>query len=78
MKSGLRRSLALALGLCTLTVGASAASVTFRDVPSSYWGYSHITKAASNGLVSGLGDGVRPLVKAVQRPLCHHDLRDVL
>ena len=32
MKSGLRRSLALALGLCTLTVGASAASVTFRDV----------------------------------------------
>ena len=51
------RSLALALGLCTLTVGASAASVTFRDVPSSYWGYSHITKAASNGLVSGLGDG---------------------
>lgn len=57
MKSGLRRSLALALGLCTLTVGASAASVTFRDVPSSYWGYSHITKAASNGLVSGLGDG---------------------
>ena len=57
MKSGLRRSLALALGLCTLTVWASAASVTFSDVPSSYWGYSHITKAASNGLVSGLGDG---------------------
>ena len=57
MKSGLRRSLALALGLCTLTAGASAASVTFSDVPSRYWGYSHITKAASNGLVSGLGDG---------------------
>ena len=57
MKSGLQRSLALALGLCTLTVWASAASVTFSDVPSSYWGYSHITKAASNGLVSGLGDG---------------------
>ncbi len=57
MKSGLRRTLALALGLCTLTAGASAASVTFRDVPSSYWGYPYITKAASNGLVSGLGDG---------------------
>ena len=57
MKSGLRRTLALALGLCTLTAGASAASVTFQDVPSSYWGYPYITKAASNGLVSGLGDG---------------------
>ena len=57
MKSGLRRSLSLALGLCTLTAGASAASVTFSDVTSRYWGYSHITKAASNELVSGLGDG---------------------
>lgn len=68
MKSGLRRSLALALGLCTLTVGASAASVTFRDVPSSYWGYSHITKAASNGLVSGLGDGGTALRKSCPTP----------
>ena len=57
MKSGLRRSLALGRGLCTQTVGASPATVTYRDVPSTYWGYSHITKAASNELVSGLGDG---------------------
>ena len=56
MKAGFRRTIALALGLCALTIPASAAS-TFSDVPSSYWGYSYITEAASNGLVSGIGNG---------------------
>lgn len=56
MKAGFRRTIALALGLCALTIPASAAS-TFSDVPSSYWGYSYITEAASKGLVSGIGNG---------------------
>lgn len=56
MKAGLRRAIALSLGLCALTIPASAAS-TFSDVPSSYWGYSYITEAASKGLVSGIGNG---------------------
>ena len=56
MKAGFRRTIALTLGLCALTIPASAAS-TFSDVPSSYWGYSYITEAASKGLVSGIGNG---------------------
>ena len=56
MKAGLRRTIALALGLCALTIPASAAT-TFTDVPSSYWGYSYINEAASKGLVSGIGNG---------------------
>ena len=56
MKAGFRRTIALALGLCALTIPASAAS-TFSDVPSTYWGYSYITEAASKGLVSGIGNG---------------------
>ena len=55
MKAGLRRTIALSLGLCALTIPASAAA-TFTDVPSTYWGYSYITKAANNGLVSGIGN----------------------
>lgn len=55
MKAGLRRAIALSLGLCALTIPASAAA-TFTDVPSTYWGYSYITKAANNGLVSGIGN----------------------
>lgn len=31
-------------------------AATFTDVPSTYWGYSYITKAANNGLVSGIGN----------------------
>ena len=56
MKAGLRRAIALSLGLCALTIPASAAT-TFTDVPSNYWGYSYITEAASKGLVSGTGNG---------------------
>ena len=55
MKAGLRRAIALSLGLCALTIPASAATA-FTDVPSTYWGYSYITKAANNGLVSGIGN----------------------
>ena len=56
MKAGFRRAIALSLGLCALTIPASAAT-TFTDVPSNYWGYSYITEAASKGLVSGTGNG---------------------
>ena len=55
MKAGFRRAIALSLGLCALTIPASAAAA-FTDVPSTYWGYSYITKAANNGLVSGIGN----------------------
>ena len=55
MKAGFRRAIALSLGLCAMTIPASAAT-TFTDVPSTYWGYSYIKEAASNGLVSGIGD----------------------
>ena len=55
MKAGLRRAIALSLGLCALTIPASAAT-SFTDVPSTYWGYSYITKAANNGLVTGIGN----------------------
>ena len=57
MKTGLRRALSLALGFGLLAVPSSAASTTFTDVPSTYWGYSYITEAASKGLVSGIGNG---------------------
>ena len=57
MKAGFRRAIALSLGLCALTIPASAVTTTFTDVPSSYWGYSYITEAASKGLVSGTGNG---------------------
>ena len=56
MKAGFRRAIALSLGLCALTIPASAVTTTFTDVPSSYWGYSYITEAASKGLVSGIGN----------------------
>ena len=55
MKAGLQRVLALALGVSALAIPASAAA-TFTDVPSTYWGYSYITEAASKGLVSGIGN----------------------
>lgn len=55
MKAGFRRAIALSLGLCAMTIPASAATA-FTDVPSTYWGYSYIKEAASNGLVSGIGD----------------------
>lgn len=56
MNAGFKRALSLALGVGMLSMPVSAAS-TFTDVPSTYWGYSYITEAASKGLVSGLGDG---------------------
>ena len=56
MKAGFRRAIALSLGLSALTIPASAATI-FTDVPSTYWGYSYITEAASDGLVSGIGNG---------------------
>ncbi len=68
MKKMLRSAAAVALCGC-LTVGSVwAAPVVFKDVPSSYWGYSFVTRAAQEGLVSGLGDGTfgttKPLTNA--------------
>ena len=54
MKAVIRRGLALALGLCTLTIPASAAA-SFTDI-SGHWANSYITQAASKGLVSGIGN----------------------
>ena len=56
MKTGLRRLLALALGAGLLTANTYAAATTFTDVPTTYWGYYYIDRAATEGLVSGIGD----------------------
>lgn len=56
MKAGLRRTIALALGVCTLSINTFAATTSFTDVPRDYWGYSFITRAATENLVSGMGD----------------------
>ena len=56
MKTGLRRLLALALGAGLLTANTYAAATTFTDVPATYWGYYYIDRAATEGLVSGIGD----------------------
>ena len=56
MKTGLRRLLALALGAGLLTANTYAAATTFTDVPTTYWGYYYINRAATEGLVSGIGD----------------------
>ena len=55
MKTGLRRLLALALGAGLLTANTYAAATTFTDVPTTYWGYYYIDRAATEGLVSGIG-----------------------
>lgn len=54
MKTGLRRLLALALGAGLLTANTYAAATTFTDVPTTYWGYYYIDRAATEGLVSGI------------------------
>ena len=61
MKTGLRRLLALALGAGLLTANTYAAATTFTDVPTTYWGYYYIDRAATEGLVSGIGDNRRRL-----------------
>lgn len=57
MKKMLRTVAALALGGCLMAGNVMAATTTFSDAPSSYWGYTYITKAAQDGLVSGIGNG---------------------
>lgn len=47
MKTGLRRLLALALGAGLLTANTYAAATTFTDVPTTYWGYYYIDRAAT-------------------------------
>ena len=37
---------------------AFAAGVEFHDVPSSYWGYEFISRAAQEGIVAGRGNGI--------------------
>ena len=50
MKTGLRRLLALALGAGLLTANTYAAATTFTDVPTTYWGYYYIDRAATEAL----------------------------
>lgn len=57
MKKMLKTAVALVLSACLMASSVLAAPATFSDVPSSYWGYSFISRAAQEGLVSGLGDG---------------------
>lgn len=52
-------SLALAVCLCAgLSAPAMAAGPTFSDVPASHWAYSYVEKAADNGWVTGIGNGL--------------------
>ena len=55
-----KRLLSALLVLCVivqLTGIASASSVTFSDVPANHWAHSYISRAATEGLVNGTGDG---------------------
>ena len=58
MKKTLRNVAALALGAGMLVMNVAAASTVFADVPRSHWAYQHVTRAAEEGLVSGMGNGV--------------------
>ena len=49
--------------LTKMTTGANAAAIapttqTFKDVPTSFWGYKYIEYAAQAGLVAGIGNGM--------------------
>jgi hypothetical protein len=58
MKRKLKAAAALVLGTSMLITGAAAASSIFADVPRTHWAYQQITRAADEGLVSGMGNGV--------------------
>ena len=59
-------SAALALCLCLgLAVPAWAAGPAFSDVPESHWSHSYVEKAAENGWVSGVGNGLYGVDKQV-------------
>ena len=58
MKRALRAALALVLGAGMLVGSAAAASSLFADVPRTHWAYEQITRAADEGLVAGMGNGV--------------------
>lgn len=49
--------LALVLSVGLLPVRASAATVTFTDVPASAWYYSDVTRLAGAGVLEGVGGG---------------------
>lgn len=52
-------SLALAVCLCAgLSAPAMAAGPTFSDVPAGHWAYAYVEKAADNGWVTGIGNGL--------------------
>ena len=57
MKKMLRSAAALLHSGCMMVATALAATTSFSDVPSSHWGYTFVTRAASEGLVSGMGNG---------------------
>ena len=54
----LKTAAAVLLGASMLVTGALAANTSFSDVPSNHWAYSYVTRAAQEGLVNGMGDGV--------------------
>ena len=58
MKRMLKTAAAVLLGASMLVTGALAANTSFSDVPSNHWAYSYVTRAAQEGLVNGMGDGV--------------------
>lgn len=58
MKKTLRAAAALVLGAGMLVASATAAGTMFADVPRTHWAYEQITRAAEEGLVSGMGNGV--------------------
>ena len=52
--------LLIAAMLISIVAGifASNGKSTFSDVPSSHWSYSYVERAAENGWVSGVGNGL--------------------
>ena len=46
----------LATGLIRFPNGLSAAQTTFTDVPTTFWAYDYIERAAADGVVNGIGN----------------------
>ena len=56
-----KRAISLALSVCLclgLAVPGWAAGAAFSDVPAGHWAYEFVEKAAAEGWVAGVGDGV--------------------
>ena len=57
MKKMLNSAAALALSGCLMLGSVAAAPAVFKDVPREAWYYTAVTRAASEGLAEGMGDG---------------------